>query len=365
MDNALKKDSRNGSIDIMRIVFCFVIIFYHINNRVDFFSYKSFTFFKNGKIGVEFFFLVSGFLLAANARFLNGDAVKLTERYIKKKLLYILPYHIPAFFTALAALLLIERPAGKEALFERVVNSLPNLFFIEKSGLINKTVITAEWYIGAMLLMMLILYPLVLRYQERFTRLAAPLITVLLIGYMIHANQKLGGMERFLFAKTIPKAYIRAFAEMTGGTFCFEVSQKLKVLRFSKTDRIILSFAELGCYLLPIGYAVSDWETHYEAYAFYSLCIAITLSFSGLSIWSKLFNRPIIYRLGRLSFPLYLAQGIAFTLWKLSAVQQMNKFYQSVFCIFISVAASLFLEAASKHLSSAMNKKQKLIGFSV
>lgn len=366
MSESLRKASRNGGIDIMRVVFCFIIIFYHINNRVDFPLFENFTFFKNGKIGVEFFFLVSGFLLAADARSLSGETVKLTQRYIKKKLLYILPYHLPAFFITLAALLIIERPAGKEALFERVVNSLPNLFFIEKSGIRNQAVISAEWYIGAMLLMMLIIYPLVLQYRERFTRLAAPIITIILIGYMIHSNNKLGGMERFLIGDMIPKAYIRAFAEMTGGVFCYEAAQKLKTVRFSKPDRIALSFAELVCYVLPIGYAVSGWNVHYEAYAFYSLCIAVTLSFSGLSLWSQFFNHPVVYGLGKLSFPLYLAQGFAFAVWKLPVVQQMNIIYQSVFCVFVSVAFSLFLEIVSKLLSSAINKKQKLMtGFSV
>ena len=67
------RSGRNGNIDLMRFVFCLIIILYHINNRLDLnppfgLSEKYFSFCGEGRIGVEFFFIVSGYLLAVTAK---------------------------------------------------------------------------------------------------------------------------------------------------------------------------------------------------------------------------------------------------------------------------------------------------------
>ena len=54
------RSGRNGNIDLMRFVFCLIIILYHINNRLDLnppfgLSEKYFSFCGEGRIGVEFF----------------------------------------------------------------------------------------------------------------------------------------------------------------------------------------------------------------------------------------------------------------------------------------------------------------------
>lgn len=53
------RSGRNGNIDLMRFVFCLIIILYHINNRLDLnppfgLSEKYFSFCGEGRIGVDF-----------------------------------------------------------------------------------------------------------------------------------------------------------------------------------------------------------------------------------------------------------------------------------------------------------------------
>ena len=62
---------RNATIELMRFLFASSIIFFHIagtlwDRKLILFSGEEFklTLFRNGYIGVEFFFLVSGFLMA-------------------------------------------------------------------------------------------------------------------------------------------------------------------------------------------------------------------------------------------------------------------------------------------------------------
>ena len=59
---------RNGTIDILRFLFCIGILLFHIEKYIfEEPSLKNgihFDFFPHGSIGVEFFFLVTGWLMA-------------------------------------------------------------------------------------------------------------------------------------------------------------------------------------------------------------------------------------------------------------------------------------------------------------
>ena len=65
------KKQKNGSVELLRFLFTSIIIFFHIN--LDLWDQKKIiavirdipvTFFNHGNIGVEFFFLVTGWLMA-------------------------------------------------------------------------------------------------------------------------------------------------------------------------------------------------------------------------------------------------------------------------------------------------------------
>ncbi len=307
---------KNGTIELMRFIFCVMVILYHFNNRLMFENGEFFSFFRNGKIGVEFFFLVSGWLMAKSAQKYKGKPIlKSTGNFIYKKFMSILPYHLFIYVICLVIMIffLIRNKTGD--VFYQVINTLPNLFFLQKSGIMTNEILTAEWYIAAMLWMMLIIFPLILRFGEGFEKIACLLICILLIGYMSHANNKLGGMNRFVIYDSIPKAYVRAFAEMCGGVFCFHISTGLKNFKLTKADRIFLSVVEIVCYVLPILYCISVLGQKYEALAFYFLMAAITVSFSETSYLSTFMNNKINYFLGTASLPLYMAQAVGFAVF--------------------------------------------------
>ena len=70
---------RNGEIDAFRFVFAIVIFLFHFGVFLQNSALKNV--FKFGNIGVEFFFLVSGYLLAARAcRFAASERARERER---------------------------------------------------------------------------------------------------------------------------------------------------------------------------------------------------------------------------------------------------------------------------------------------
>ena len=360
--NALPARRRNGTIDLMRFVFCMEVILYHIAKRVPLPTYGHFNFFLNGKIGVEFFFLVSGFLMAASASRAGSPSIAGgTGRFMLRKVMAIFPSHCIVFVLALGSLLLYLAKDVPGAL-KIIWNSMPSFFFIQKTGIPVHRVIRPEWYIEAMLWMMLVIYPLILRFRESFTRIACPVLCVFLIGYMTYASTHLGGTERYLFGNTIPKVYVRAFAELCGGAFCFEVAQMLKRLRLRKSDRVLLTLLEAGCYLLTLVYTVSDLRSAYEAYFFYILAVAITLSFSEQTLTAQLLQHRVFGFLGRLSLPLYLAQSMFFAPLRYSerllALSPWTQVAISLGLTFVfGIFADLLARPFEKHLRAAVNRR--------
>ena len=353
--NALTAKKRNGTIELMRFLFCMEVILYHIAKRVPLPTHGHFNFFLNGKIGVEFFFLVSGFLMAASASRAGTQTIAGgTGRFMLRKVMAIFPSHCIVFVLALGSLLFYLAHDVPGAL-KIIWNSMPSFFFIQKTGIPVHRVIRPEWYIEAMLWMMLLIYPLILRFRERFTTIACPILCVFLIGYMTYASSHLGGTERYLFGNTIPKVYVRAFAELCGGAFCFEASRLLKRMQLKTRDRVLLTLLEAGCYLLTLVYTVSDLKDSYEAYFFYILAVAITLSFSEVTLTSEWLKNGAVYFLGKISLPLYLAQSMFFAPLRYSErLQAMSPWTRVAVSLGLTFGFGLLAYAASLPLGKAM-----------
>ena len=64
------KKARNGSLDLMKFVFSIVIVLLHSGNL-----FGRNKFFPAGHIGVEFFYIVSGYYMAKSAlRYVDVDS---------------------------------------------------------------------------------------------------------------------------------------------------------------------------------------------------------------------------------------------------------------------------------------------------
>ena len=156
---------RNATIELMRFLFASSIIFFHIagtlwDRKLILFSGEEFklTLFRNGYIGVEFFFLVSGFLMAKSIYRRQSQACigKLqpepvgveTIRFLWGKVKALWPYYLPA--CAIGWLLFL---LTKENLHPGwFVPYLPSLFFLQETGLSDASFTgLPSWYISSML----------------------------------------------------------------------------------------------------------------------------------------------------------------------------------------------------------------------
>lgn len=310
---------RNGKIEFLRFLFCIIILLFHgqkyLIGETPLPKDIRLVFFRHGAIGVEFFFLVSGYLMAKTiyktrtADRENGMTEQTLSKnalmFIKKKYISILPQHLAAFVIVFIAYVISNGFTVKEWIL-KAINSLPNLFLIEMSGLSFTNPNHIEWYISSMLIAMAILYPFCYKYYYTFTRYAAPLISLLIVGYLIYETKYLSGVTVWMGFSY--KGMLRAVAEIALGTTAFEISRYMNQRTFSKAQRFAFTVLELSCLSGILIYCVTTFSSRYESYALIAIFVLVTLAFSGVSYGSRLFDNKLCYFLGNISLPVYLAQ---------------------------------------------------------
>ena len=133
-------NKKNGTIELFRFVFASCVIFFHIctefwkqDKTIGYLGKYELTFFENGYIGVEFFFLVSGYLMASsiyrklNCSAIEGVSIRSLEEdtvvFLWRKVKAILPYYWPACIL-MTVFLVIN---GSDLV--DIIRRIPSLFF--------------------------------------------------------------------------------------------------------------------------------------------------------------------------------------------------------------------------------------------
>lgn len=298
----------------MRFIFSVLIILFHINTVIFDGKYKlteNISFFSRGRIGVEFFFVVSGFFLAKAAYKRQSSSSKLgkeTVIFVFHKVFEILPYHLIAFAFTFISICFLEQLNFLGAI-KRLFIALPNLFLIQKLGIPSNNIIGVEWYISCMLIACCILYPACRAFYDMFSRVISPVLGILLVGYMTHV---FGFLSRTSdWAGLCSKVLLRAIAGMCLGIFSFEVSRYCSKLRLSHMQKTLLTFFELSGYLSVIIFSISTINLKYESYALLLLTVLVSVTMSNQTYGNAFLQRKSIFFLGRYSLSIYLCQMVA------------------------------------------------------
>lgn len=350
MSSQVHKIQKNGSVEFLRFLFTSIIIFFHIN--LDLWDQKKVvavvgdvpvTFFNHGNIGVEFFFLVTGWLMAKTiySRYMQPEK---TLHFVTRKARAIFPYYL--FACALTPLVRIM--TDRTLSLSYFIYRIPSLFFLQRVG-IGKPFIGCTWYLSSMLLALAVAYPLCRRFYKAYTLLIAPVLCAALLGAIIFFTGSLGDIDDwFIFTY---KTNIRAFAEISMGTTAFEISRRMQGNVHSLVMRILLSLTALACLGLSLAYMCSEMEGSFGLAVFYLLFILVVIVFSGEGMLCQagLFSHPFFTYLGRISLPMYLTQ----TLLRRSVSWYFAKSPQWTQCLLIYlgiIGLAVFLDASSTYL---------------
>ena len=364
--------NRNGKVEFMRFVFSVIIILFHCHRTLDFEYWMigdyGIAALDRGYFGVEFFFLVTGFLMARSIfaklmRLSSGkdtpvDLGQQTFRYFLKKYMSIFPYHVISF-TLLVIVRLFTREIWGRAddVLQFFFDSVPEFFFLQKFGFTYTNVDVIEWFISAMLIAILLLYPIAFRFYSMFTRVIAPLLSLWILGIMQYNYGTFSNQTRWLgFGYA---CVFRAIAEIALGMSLYEASRFIGRYFHSERTRNIFTALEIFGFLLASVYSLSCYTSRYETHVLLFLAISIMLTFTGQTRGNRLFDKPFVYWLGKMSMPIYLCQLIGLAL--------VNKFIKTppvsvriLLVLAITFAVAVVCEHYGKKLQDIMQEKFKL-----
>ena len=330
---------KNAIIEFMRFLFASIIVLFHagadagIINQTYFILGIEVSFFRYGYLGVEFFFVVSGYLMAKKAYKNNhstdNELGLETWRFLRHKMMALMPVYIIACF--LVSCYFVS--CGKELSF--FLERLPSLLFLQRTGVIDKEYIGIAWYLSSMFIGMAFIYPILRKKYELYTMCIGPIISILIIGYLIHETGYLGGVSDWLGISY--KCNFRAFAELSLGATCFEIGRKLFDKEIDNKQRIIWSVVSIIAVCFVLVNVCSTQRMYSDGVVLLVICFIVVMSFSKIGIISRYdrisCNQWLCY-MGELSMPVFLFQNV-FHYW-IPRIYQGDKVFLRIALIFIS-----------------------------
>lgn len=314
-EKSVKK--RNGKIELYRFIFAIFVLLFHFEKYfigpapLD--KGIHLAFFRHGSIGVEFFFLLSGFFMARSVEkaIKNSGEEKLEPveciQFMWKKYTSVFPYHVVAFIFSFITYAMVEQFNWKESIL-KLIDSVPNFFLIQMSGISFTNPNHVEWYISCMFLAMCVLYPIARKYYKMLYQYVGPVFSLFVIGYMIYTTHALTGVQvwtGFWFKSTL-----RAVVEIILGGTCYEISKVIRSSEAFENGRYHISFimAELVSFAGVTVFVISTVAAKYEVYALVLLMVLVTIAGSDKGISHEILNSRFCLFLGKLSLPIYLSQ---------------------------------------------------------
>lgn len=231
-----KKLKRDGYLDLLRFLFALSIIGVHSNACG--FSYRLIS---SGYLGVEFFFMVSGYFIAKSAmqdRLISRDPQNII-RHFAHRLKKIMPIFFISFLYGFIVVCILEKATSVTAVFQLFYANIFDLFPLQIACFPAISLTGVQWYIGALLVISPILYALILRYGEVFSKVFAPLIGLFALGsvYLQIASFSAAGIlmyNSFLCGLPI------GLGNMFLGATVYELSCSLSRVNFTILGRLVI-----------------------------------------------------------------------------------------------------------------------------
>ena len=296
------QSKHNGIISLLKFIFCIMIIGFHLNGM---YCFKDNNYgFLYGSIAVEFFFIVSGYLLAKKALTIkekenSGEA---TKNYILNKIKKIFPCLVISFIASL-----IVSNIYYSYNTSQNINSIFDLLFMYCSGMKYTSMIPIAWYLSAMLIADIILFPLIHKYKESFIYMICPLIIFILAGFLSNNYGQLTNVENWMGFTTV--GTIRGIFTMTIGVLIYEISEKIKEINYTTFGRTILTFIEIIGFI-SIFFIIRTENAHakYDFIMVLIIAISIMIAFSEKTLFLGFLNNKFVYYLEKISLPIFLNQ---------------------------------------------------------
>ena len=318
-------NNRFCSIQLLRFVFCFLIVNYHFFSLYLRYNENLQNFFCRGYLGDEFFFMVSGFFLA-QAAFNDREQRDWTLRYVLKRLKKIaIPYY-SSWILCFIGCRIADILAGRDIrLIQNLLNSIYELLFIEMLGFTKGTYSNSVgWFFSGLIISIVIICPFLRRFKKNYILYAAPILGFLLLGMLCVHFDYLYYPHKILPELPILKGMVRAFSEVNIGVFIYGIYNLYYDKKLNSYIIKMLHVLECLLWLMVIAYLIFPFPSNAVEQPIQYDYIFTVLIFLALTITiiieqrlqRKEKSKNLFEKLGLISVYVFFGQPIIYTLYE-------------------------------------------------
>ena len=247
----MTRKKQNYELSLFKFIFSIIIVLYHSHR---FFSNDTTYILGSGWSGTEFFFIVSGYLMAVSSRKYSEKPLGAsTFDFIMKKIKSIYPFYIIAFLLTFAVRQFAFSLKRDLYIFEDFLISINEMLLLQDSGITFKRIYNGPtWYISAMIIAMMVLFPLLLKFKEWYTNIGGLTISVFIYAYIAQNVYSVNNAVTWLNITTV--GILRAIAALSLGAFLYGLVNRIKErnFAFTKSGKTLMLLSELGAFILLI-----------------------------------------------------------------------------------------------------------------
>lgn len=269
--NTYRKSSRDYTVELWRFIFCIVVLGFH------FFIRTKYSFFRAGYLGVEFFFVLSGYgIYSYYIKQMQGktfsDRLYQYGRYIGMRLIRLYPLYLISLLCMLV-FRVISEGWNLAKVFSYLKMGWAEFCMLQCGPLGNAILISAHWYVAAFFWGSVILLLLLLLTGKAGGYVICPVTSFMIYRYYFHLIGKIDVIYSY-------HAVIRAVAGLSLGVFIGFAAQTLWEKFFADMVR------ENG--------AGAGRNGNLKKYLRYTLYVLANLALTGVVIYTNFGRRSKI-----------------------------------------------------------------------
>lgn len=287
---------RNNAIEFWRfIIIAFVIMLHFDEDYVG-----KYMFFSGGYLGVDFFFILSGFFLMN-----TYEKSHKSEHYGKEAIMYLIhrlkklyPEYLLSFIVITTYKFLIY----KWSLLDLIKNLYDGRYELTMTHYLGIDVAMTQrsiWYISVLVVLSYFIYYLVAKHKEVFIYFIGPIFIILIYVYIARTYGRLGIQTEYI--GIVSGGLLRGFADMALGCICYKFTEYFKEKKLTCFGKFILNIVEtlnifIILYILKNGFTINDFTI------LFSFFVLICISFVNKTYITKIINNKISGFLGSLNY---------------------------------------------------------------
>lgn len=297
--------SINATIQFWRFIFTIFICLLHFDE-----GFAGKYYFSSGAyLAVDFFFILSGFLLAqhfekAKEPIVHAGTAAIS--YIRKRMIALYPHYI---FSLLILFLInncIIFQTSPATFFSNLYHIKWEVILMQYSGLAGISVCNIPtWYLSALCITSYFLYFLLSDKKDTFVYFICPLSALLIYTYISRTNGNLAYVEQYngIFLA----ALLRAWAGLSTGVISYYIYVYLKGYKYDNSRKSLLpSIVYFINVIFILKIIMFNGHSQEDFIIILLFSILIIQSFLNKDFFSSLLNRNLFIFLGKISYPIYL-----------------------------------------------------------